>query len=94
MISLRTLRKDGLLVAIAGDLSKRMITAVEEQEKRATANLVAPDQAGLESLAALADQGKLEVHVEETFPFEQAAEAHVRLQGGRVRGKLALSARR
>jgi NADPH:quinone reductase-like Zn-dependent oxidoreductase len=35
--------------------------------------------------------GKLRPHVEEVFPLERAAEAHERLEGGHVRGKLVLS---
>jgi NADPH:quinone reductase-like Zn-dependent oxidoreductase len=35
-----------------------------------------PDHAALEQLAELADQGRLRVQVEQTFPLEQAAQAH------------------
>jgi NADPH:quinone reductase-like Zn-dependent oxidoreductase len=89
--SLATLRKGGLLVVIAGDMTKPVIDAVAKQGKRAAEMLVAPDRAGLESLAALADQGKLRVAVEESFPLERIADAHERLQAGRVSGKLVLT---
>jgi NADPH:quinone reductase-like Zn-dependent oxidoreductase len=89
--SLATLREGGLLIVIAGDLSRDVIAAVRKQAKRATSPLVAPHQAGLESLATLADEGKLRVVIEESFPLERAAEAHERLQAGRVSGKLVLT---
>ena len=74
--SVEVLRKGGVLVAIAGELTKNVIKMAGKQSKRATEILVAPDDAGLESLAALADEGKLTVHVERTFPLEHASEAH------------------
>jgi NADPH:quinone reductase-like Zn-dependent oxidoreductase len=89
--SLATLRKGGLLVAIAGELSKAVINAIGKQAKRATPMLVAPDHAGLESLAALAEEGRLNIAIEESFPLERAAEAHERLEAGRVSGKLVLT---
>ncbi|HEX6586198.1 MAG TPA: NADP-dependent oxidoreductase [Solirubrobacterales bacterium] len=89
--SVEVLRKGGVLVAIAGELSKNVIRMVGMQSKRATEILVAPDDAGLESLAALADEGTLTVHLERTFPLEHASEAHELLREGRVRGKLVLT---
>jgi NADPH:quinone reductase-like Zn-dependent oxidoreductase len=44
----------------------------------------------LSELAQLIDEDRLEVHVEEVFPLERAAEAHERLEDGHVRGKLVL----
>ena len=83
--SLATLGKGGLLVAVAGELGR-----AGEQAKRATAIDVEPDRAGLESLAALTEEGELEVVIEEAVPLELLAQAHERLQAGRVSGKLVL----
>jgi len=88
--SLQTLREDGLLIAVPEGVTDAVATAADEQAKRATGLLVEPDAAGLESLAALADQGGLRVVIEATFPLARAAEAHERLQYGRARGKIAL----
>ena len=89
--SLQTLREDGLLIAIPAGVSHRVATAAEGQSKRATGLLVEPDAAGLESLAALADEGRLRVVVDQSFPLAQAAEAHRRLQHGRASGKVVLT---
>lgn len=51
---------------------------------------VEPDYCALESMAALADEGKLTVAVEETFPLARVSEAHQRLEDGRARGKIVL----
>jgi NADPH:quinone reductase-like Zn-dependent oxidoreductase len=91
LASLATLRKGGRLVVIAGDLSDEVANAAGQQGKRAAEMLVAPDRAGLESLAALADEGRLRVVIEESFPLERAVEAHERLEAGRVSGKLVLT---
>jgi NADPH2:quinone reductase len=45
----------------------------------------------LEQCGRLFDEGKLHVHVAETLPLEQAAEAHRRLEVGGMIGKLVLA---
>jgi NADPH:quinone reductase-like Zn-dependent oxidoreductase len=90
LASLATLREGGLLVVIAGDLSAQVVAAAADQRKRAAEMLVAPDRAGLESLATLADEGKLSVVIDHAFPLTQAVEAHRRLESGRARGKVVL----
>jgi NADPH:quinone reductase-like Zn-dependent oxidoreductase len=89
--SLATLRMGGTLVVIAGDLTDAVNDAAAQQGKRATEMLVSPDQPGLEALAALAEEGQLRVAIEESFPLERAAEAHERLESGRVSGKVVLT---
>jgi NADPH:quinone reductase-like Zn-dependent oxidoreductase len=90
LASLATLRRDGLMIVIAGDLTEAVADEARRQGKRATEILVEPDRAGLESLAALADEGKLSVTIAETFPLARAAEAHQRLEEGRAKGKIVL----
>ncbi|MFH8634468.1 NADP-dependent oxidoreductase [Streptomyces lydicus] len=51
---------------------------------------VRPDSADLTALGALADAGKLTVHVDAVFPLSEAAEALRRSQEGRTRGKIVL----
>jgi len=89
--SLGVLRKGGTLVVIAGDLTRPVSDAAAQREVRATEILVHPDQSGLEALGSLAEEDRLRVAVEKSFPFERAAEAHERLEVGRVKGKLVLT---
>ena len=42
-------------------------------------------------LAHLVGEGKLRIELAEAFPLERAADAHERIEGGHVRGKLVLS---
>lgn len=51
---------------------------------------VRPNAGQLAELGRMADEGRLAVHVQETFPLERAADAHERLEEGHVRGKLVL----
>ena len=88
--SLETLREGGLWICIPADVPDAVADAAREQGKRARSFLVEPDYAGLESLAALVEGGKLKVEIDETFPLAQAAEAHRRLEDGRARGKIVL----
>jgi NADPH:quinone reductase-like Zn-dependent oxidoreductase len=89
--SLGMLRKGGTLVVIAGDLTQTVSDVAAQRETRAIEILVHPDQSGLKALGSLAEDDRLRVVVEESFPFERAAEAHERLEAGRVKGKLALT---
>jgi NADPH:quinone reductase-like Zn-dependent oxidoreductase len=89
--SLQVLREGGVLVEVPSGVDESVLAAAEEQSKRATGFLVEPDHLGLESLAALADEGRLRVVVDETFPLERAAEAHEYLQSGKARGKVVLT---
>jgi NADPH:quinone reductase-like Zn-dependent oxidoreductase len=88
--SLETLREDGLLIVVPGGVSEAVAAAAREQSKRASGIQVEPDYCGLESLAALAEEGKLSVAIEEAFPLAQASEAHQRLEDGRTQGKIVL----
>jgi NADPH:quinone reductase-like Zn-dependent oxidoreductase len=88
--SLETLREDGLLIVVPGGVSEAVAAAAREQSKRASGIQVEPDYCGLESLAALAEEGKLSVAIDEAFPLAQASEAHQRLEDGRTQGKIVL----
>ncbi|MFR0358909.1 NADP-dependent oxidoreductase [Streptomyces sediminimaris] len=57
---------------------------------RSTAVAVTADGARLAKLAALVDEGVLTLRVAETYPLEEAAKAHARLDQGGVRGRLVL----
>jgi NADPH:quinone reductase-like Zn-dependent oxidoreductase len=89
--SLGILRRGGCLVVIAGDLTERLRAAAEEQGKLATEMLVAPERAALESLASLANAGRLNVHIDAAFALDRAPDAHRRQESGRVTGKLVLT---
>lgn len=51
---------------------------------------VRPERAHLDALAALVDDGRLEVDVTETFPLDDLAEAHRLSESGHTRGKIAV----
>ncbi|MFJ8961249.1 NADP-dependent oxidoreductase [Lentzea sp. NPDC102401] len=52
--------------------------------------LVEPDRAGLRAIAALIESGELKVHVDATFPLEDAGKAHALGETGRTQGKIVL----
>ncbi|MFE3638997.1 NADP-dependent oxidoreductase [Streptomyces cellostaticus] len=52
---------------------------------------VRPDAEDLRKLSALAEQGVVSVHVQETLPLERAADAHRLNQEGRTRGKIVVT---
>jgi NADPH:quinone reductase len=52
---------------------------------------VRPDGGALEALGAMADEDRLRVHIEKSYPLEEARAAMEHLEGGRVTGKLVLT---
>jgi NADPH:quinone reductase-like Zn-dependent oxidoreductase len=52
--------------------------------------MVEPDHVALESLADLVDDGRLRVHLDRTFAFDDIADAHRYVEGGHMTGKVVL----
>jgi NADPH:quinone reductase-like Zn-dependent oxidoreductase len=91
LAALPAVREGGLFIAVP---SPRDIAALHERagdRVRVTGILVEPDRSGLEALAGLVESGALRVHVERTFPLEEAARAHELGETGRTTGKLVLT---
>lgn len=89
--SLGVLRPGGHLVTAVADEDTRLIARYEAAGLRFSGIAVGPDPAGLRGLVELVEQGRLRVHVQETFPFERVADAHRLLDAGHLRGKLVLT---
>ncbi|MFJ8062303.1 NADP-dependent oxidoreductase [Streptomyces sp. NPDC096142] len=89
--SLQVLRPGGHLVTAVAEDDPDLIARCEAAGLRFSGIAVDPDPVALRGLAALVDQGRLRVHVQETFPFERIADAHRRLDSGHLRGKLVLT---
>jgi NADPH:quinone reductase-like Zn-dependent oxidoreductase len=89
LAALDTIREGGLLVSVPSGASEEATTEGERRGIRVTGILVEPDGHALGEIAKLG--GRLKVHVDRTFPLEDAAQAHERLEAGGVRGKLVLS---
>lgn len=88
--SLDVLRPGGLLISAASFIEPELPALAARRGVRATGILVEPDHAALERLGALIDDGRLRPVVEQVFPLEEAARAHVLGQRGRTQGKLVL----
>jgi NADPH:quinone reductase-like Zn-dependent oxidoreductase len=86
----RTLRRDGLLIAVPSGVSPQLVEAAERAGVRATPILVEPDGAALRTIATLIDDGAVRVAVEKVFPLEEAGAAHTHGERGHTRGKLVL----
>ncbi|WP_306370313.1 NADP-dependent oxidoreductase [Nocardiopsis sp. CC223A] len=92
--SLGVLRPGGLYLGIQNPFALEQVAeAAAARGVRGTTVMVAPDHAALEQIADLADKGLLRPLVAETFPLEQAADAHRMSQEGRTTGKIVLTLR-
>ncbi|WIY02976.1 NADP-dependent oxidoreductase [Amycolatopsis mongoliensis] len=89
--SLGVLRPGGHLVTAVAEEGSELAAKFEAAGMRFSGIAVDPDPVALRGLADLVDQGKLRVHVQETFPFERVADAHRLLDRGHLRGKLVLT---
>ncbi|MFD0313048.1 NADP-dependent oxidoreductase [Streptomyces flavalbus] len=89
--SLHVLRRGGHLVTAVAEGDSRLIARYEAAGMRFSGIAVDQDPVALRGLAGLVEQGRLRVHVQETFPFERVADAHRLLDSGHLQGKLVLT---
>ncbi|OKI10158.1 NADPH:quinone reductase [Streptomyces sp. CB02923] len=89
--SLGVLRPGGHLVTAVADEDAALAATYEAAGMRFSGIAVDPDPVALRGLVDLVEQGRLRVHVQETFPFERVADAHRLLDGGHLQGKLVLT---
>lgn len=89
--SLQVLRPGGHLVTAVAEDDPALIARYEAAGMRFSGIAVDSDPVALRGLVDLVEQGRLRVHVQETFPFERVADAHRLLDGGHLQGKLVLT---
>lgn len=89
--SLGVLRPGGHLVTAVADEDAELAAEYEAAGMRFSGIGVDPDPVALRGLAELVEQGRLRVHVQQTFPFERVADAHRLLDDGHLQGKLVLT---
>lgn len=88
---LPAVRPGGHVVTAAAEDDAELVAAVEAAGLRLSGIAVDPDPIALHGLVDLVERGRLRVHVQETFPFQDVVRAHRRLDGGHLRGKLVLT---
>jgi NADPH:quinone reductase-like Zn-dependent oxidoreductase len=89
--SLDVLRPGGHLVTAVAEEDTELIAKFEAAGRRFSGIAVEPDPIALRHLVELVEQGKLRVHVQETFPFDRIADAHRLIERGHLRGKIVLT---
>ena len=89
--SLEVLRPGGHLLTAVADDDVELAARYEAAGMRFSGIVADPDPVGLRGLVEFVEQGKLRVHVQETFPFERVVEAHRALESGHLQGKLVLT---
>jgi NADPH:quinone reductase-like Zn-dependent oxidoreductase len=90
---LRTLRRGGVLLAIANGATDAVKDQGDRLGIRVLEPLVEPDGRSLDRIGAMVSDGSLKVTVAGVLPLGHAADAHRRLEAGGARGKLVLSVR-
>ena len=89
--SLAVLRPGGHLVTATSEDDAKLAAEYEAAGMRFSGVAVDPDPVALRGLVGLVEDGRLRVHVQETFPFERVADAHRLLDVGHLQGKLVLT---
>ncbi len=82
------IRQGGIFVSTIGGSDPGRAAAAKV--RTAPPFMAQPNSGQLDQIAALVDAGKINVVVSETYPLHKIAEAHDRLEKGRVRGKIVL----
>ncbi len=88
--SLQVLKPGGHLITIVDRTNEALAGRTRAAGFKFSGVTVEPDHQGLEELARLVDGGKLRIHVERTFPLEQARAAH-ELLASHLKGKIVLT---
>ena len=88
--SLPTLRSGGILVTAADPMNQDLAAKANEAGVRFAGIMVEPDHGALDALADLVDDGRLHVHLDRSFAFDEIAEAHRYLESGHMTGKVVL----
>jgi len=86
--SVEILNPTGRLITIA---EPAQAETMKKQGLNVQFVFVEPNARQLEELTNMADQGKLHTHVSDTFPLEEAVQAHEILETHHVKGKLVLT---
>lgn len=89
--SLEVLRPGGHLVTAVAEEDATLVARYEAAGMRFSGIAVDPDPVALRGLVGLVEEGRLRVHVQETFPFERVAAAHRLLDRGHLQGKIVLT---
>ncbi|MDN3239982.1 NADP-dependent oxidoreductase [Glycomyces tritici] len=89
--SVSVIRDGGVLAQLYYSLRDAEFPEAVARGIRTDFMLVEPDEIGLKALAALADEGKLKVHVSQTFPLEDFVKAHEAMESGGAIGKIVLT---
>jgi NADPH:quinone reductase-like Zn-dependent oxidoreductase len=85
---LPTLREGGLLVTIANAPPQQ---EAAECGARAELLVMSPSSEQLARIAGLVAAGEVRVEIAQTFPLEEARQAHVLSESGHTRGKIVLT---
>lgn len=85
--SLQIIKNGGGLVSLLDDVD---IAAATAKNINAQRWWVTPSAADLQSIAALIDNGQVNVHIDSVFPLEEVKQAHALSESQRARGKIVL----
>jgi len=86
--SYELVREGGRLVSLAAEPDSR---AAEDRGITAGSRFVEPSGDQLEEIARMFDRSELETRVQKIYPLNKAAEAHLAIDEGHVKGKLVLN---
>lgn len=88
--SLRVLKPGGIVVNVPTGSWPSVAGDAAAAGMRGSHYKVSPDGARLAHITELIESGDVTVHIDRTFPLEEAAEAHRELEKGHTRGKIVL----
>jgi NADPH:quinone reductase-like Zn-dependent oxidoreductase len=88
--SLRVLRQGGVLVTAVDAMNAELARKADAAGVRFAGIMVEPDHVALDTLSEMVDDGRLTVHLERAFAFEDISDAHRLIESGHTTGKVVL----
>lgn len=90
--SLKVLKPGGTIVLLPSDKKQEADRVAREQQIRNYKHiLMHSDGEAIRRIADMLSDGRMKVHVDKLFPFEQIPEAHRALENGKVKGKIVVT---
>jgi NADPH:quinone reductase-like Zn-dependent oxidoreductase len=89
--SLKTMKKGGTIISIVSGLNESVKEKAEVLGMQGLTMRVKPDTINIQEIADLLERKILVSHLQQVFPFDQMADAHLQIESGRTVGKVSLT---
>ncbi|MEO5998056.1 MAG: NADP-dependent oxidoreductase [Chitinophagaceae bacterium] len=89
--SLPVIKRGGTIICIPSGMNETVAEKAKALGVDGKTMRVQPNGNDMQTIAGLLEKGIIKSHVSQTFPFDQMAEAHLKIESGRTVGKITVA---